>query len=103
MQDGQVFKDYIEIVCSDTDMLEVVTEIFLGILRFELFTNYNILVTWFAVQIIANNSGYYLIMNREQGRKLLNIFKGEIQDIEIKEMFSSMLINAAKSKICVKS
>ena len=29
MQDGQVFKDYIEIVCSDTDMLEVVTEIFL--------------------------------------------------------------------------
>lgn len=98
-----MFKDYIEIVCSDTDMLEVVTEIFLGILRFELFTNYNILVTWFAVQIIANNSGYYLIMNREQGRKLLNIFKGEIQDIEIKEMFSSMLINAAKSKICVKS
>ena len=98
-----MFKDYIEIVCSDTDMLEVVTEIFLGILRFELFTNYNILVTWFAVQIIANNSGYYLIMNREQGRKLLNIFKGEIQDIEIKEMFSRMLINAAKSKICVKS
>ena len=103
MQDEQVFKDYIETVCSNTDMLEVVTEIFLGILRFELFTNYNILVAWFAVQIIANNSGYYLIMNREQGRKLLSIFKGEIQDIEIKEMFSSMLINAAKSKICVKS
>ncbi len=104
--DGQIFKDYLETVCVDTDTLRAASEIFSGILKVKPFVNYNVLVAWFAIQIIANNSGYYFSMDREQSRKLWSILEGELQDsqnVEIKELFSSMLVNAVKSEICVKS